>query len=89
VVHPTKEASSCVGGKYFHTDGPFAPKPVLTTGAGDNFNAGFCLGQALGLPESDSLLLAVATSGFYVRNAKSPTYDDVIGFLKNWEAELA
>jgi len=89
VVHPTREASSCVNGEYFHTNGPFTPKPKLTTGAGDNFNAGFCLGQALGLPERDSLLLAVATSGFYVRNAKSPTYDDVIEFLKSWREELA
>lgn len=88
VVHPTKEAASCVKGEYFHTDGPFTPKPVLTTGAGDNFNGGFCLGQALGLPERDSLLLAVATSGFYVRNAKSPTYDDIIGFLNIWGSEL-
>lgn len=85
VVHPTKEAACCIGGDYYQTDGPFCEKPVLTTGAGDNFNAGFCLGQALGLDPQSSLVLGVSTSGYYVRNGKSPRYDDVIAFLKDWK----
>lgn len=86
VVHPTKEAVCCIGGEYFQTDGPYCAKPVLTTGAGDNFNAGFCLGQALGLDPLSALTLGVSTSGFYVRNAKSPSYDEVIDFIGNWDA---
>ena len=30
-------------------DGPFTAKPLITTGAGDHFNSGFCLGRLLGL----------------------------------------
>ncbi|MDR1663329.1 MAG: carbohydrate kinase family protein [Clostridiales bacterium] len=90
VVHPTKEAACCVNGEYFRVDGPFCAKPVLTTGAGDNFNAGFCLGQALGLDPASALTLGVSTSGFYVRNGKSPTYEDVINFVGQWdEGKLA
>ncbi len=61
-------------------------KPVLTTGAGDNFNAGFCLGQALGLSPLDALTLGVSTSGYYVRNAKSPSFAQVIEFVRDWNA---
>lgn len=85
VVHPVKEAMAVMGGKYYHTFGPFDPNPKLTTGAGDNFNAGFCLGQSLGLSPQLSLILGTATSGYYVRNAESPTMESVIEFLKSWK----
>ena len=84
VVHPVKEACCCINGQYYQTEGPYCKNPILTTGAGDNFNAGFCLGQALGLDPVTSLTLGVCTSGFYVRNAKSPTYNEVIDFAKKW-----
>ncbi|MCL2398406.1 MAG: carbohydrate kinase family protein [Defluviitaleaceae bacterium] len=84
VVHPIKEACCCINGRYYEVEGPFCEKPVLTTGAGDNFNTGFCFGQALGLDPVNSLALGVCTSGFYVRNAKSPTYEEVMNFVKQW-----
>ncbi|MDR1531523.1 MAG: hypothetical protein LBS62_04960 [Clostridiales bacterium] len=85
VVHPTKEALACLGGEYFHTFGPYCEKPKLTTGAGDNFNSGFCLGQALGLDPQSSLVLGAATSGYYVRSAKSPELSSILEFLTDWE----
>ena len=84
VVHPVKEACCCIGGEYYQVGGPYCEKPVLTTGAGDNFNTGFCLAQALGLDPMDSITLGVCTSGFYVRNAKSPTYAEVMDFARQW-----
>ncbi|MCL1843879.1 MAG: hypothetical protein FWF79_08700 [Defluviitaleaceae bacterium] len=84
VVHPVRSACCAIGGEYFFTEGPYCQKPKLTTGAGDNFNAGFCLAQTLGLDPLSSLTLGVSTSGYYVRNAKSPTFDQVINFAENW-----
>jgi hypothetical protein len=84
VIHPTIEATAVVGDNYYHVDGPYTANPILTTGAGDNFNAGFCLGQILKLSPEQSLILGVGTSGYYVRNAKSPSFDDLKEFLKNW-----
>ncbi|MCL2417584.1 MAG: hypothetical protein FWD02_06625 [Bacteroidales bacterium] len=84
VVHPVRSACCVVDGEYFYTEGPYCEKPKLTTGAGDNFNAGFCLGQTLGLDPLLSLTLGVCTSGFYVRNAHSPTFEQVIEFAENW-----
>ena len=84
VVHPVKEACCVIDGEYYQVEGPYCEKPVLTTGAGDNFNTGFCLGQSLGLSPQESITLGVCTSGFYVRNAKSPTYAEVMDFAKTW-----
>lgn len=84
-VHPREGAAaaqrqpdgSVVTGQF---KGPFVTKPKLSTGAGDNFNAGFCLGLLAGLPIDQCLCTGTATSGFYVRNAQSPTLDELAGF---------
>lgn len=84
VMHPVKTAAACSGKELCEVQGPYCAKPKLTTGAGDNFNAGFLLGRMLGLPLEESLLLGTANSGFYVRNARSCTYKELIGFLEDW-----
>ncbi|HHT89775.1 MAG: PfkB family carbohydrate kinase [Bacillota bacterium] len=84
LVHPTSEVGAYVDGEYYHVEGPFTSKPRLTTGAGDNFNAGFCLGLMLQLGLEDSLALGKATSGFYVRNMHSPSWQQLIQFVSLW-----
>jgi sugar/nucleoside kinase (ribokinase family) len=64
--------------------GPYVEKPLITTGAGDHFNAGFATGQLLGLSPEGALALGVCTSGHYVRTAESPTFNDLETFLANW-----
>ena len=85
VVHPVKEAFAVCDNKLYHTLGPYEPNPKLTTGAGDNFNAGFCFGKSIGLSTQLSLVLGTATSGYYVRNSKSPTLENIINFLNDWK----
>ncbi len=87
VIHPRKSAAAAVRsgeavqtGRYF---GPFTAKPKLSTGAGDNFNAGFCLAQLAGLGVLESVCTGTHTSGFYVRNAHSPTLTELADFLEN------
>jgi len=82
VVHPTHFAAASDMNGATHIEGPFTAKPKLTTGAGDHFNAGFCIGRLLGLDLAASLQIGVATSGYYVRNARSPRFDDLRKFLK-------
>lgn len=86
VVHPVREAFAWSQGEYYHTKGPYCASPLLTTGAGDNFNAGFCLCLAHGRHPTEALLLGAATSGFYVRNAKSPTTSQAYTFLEAWQS---
>lgn len=84
VVHPVTEAGTVVGGEYFHIQGPYTAEPKLTTGAGDNFNAGFCLGQVLGLSPQQWLVTGKGASGFYVRNMRSPNFNELKDFLELW-----
>jgi len=87
VVHPVSFALAVNAKEAGIIEGPFTPKPLITTGAGDHFNAGFCLGQLLGLSIPASVLTGVSTSGYYVRTAKSPTIADLIGLQQNWPSK--
>ena len=84
VVHPVRYALASDGVQVVDANGPFIPNPVITTGAGDHFNAGFCLGRLMGLSHQESLVTGVTTSGFYVRSGKSPSMEDLIHMLENW-----
>ena len=89
VVHPVSYALAASGGDVSLVEGPFTAKPYITTGAGDHFNSGFCLGKLLGFDNALSLLTGVATSGHYVRTAQSPTIPDLAKMLKSWPKESA
>ena len=84
VVHPVRYAMATSGDAVAHVEGPFIEQPVITTGAGDHFNAGFCLGQLLGLDHEGSLLCGVGTSGYYVRNGVGPDASQLAAFLRDW-----
>jgi hypothetical protein len=87
VVHPVTFALAVSKGDSAIVEGAFTPKPLITTGAGDHFNAGFCLGKLLGFDNAKAVLTGVSTSGFYVRSAKSPSVSDLVGLLNNWPAK--
>jgi ketohexokinase len=84
VVHPTAYALASGPDGAALVQGPYTPKPKITTGAGDHFNSGFCLGKLLGFPTDRCLLTGVTTSGFYVRTGQSPTILDLAQLLRNW-----
>lgn len=60
----------------------YVPHPQLSTGAGDNFNAGYLHGKLLECNDLQSLLLGVHTASFYVRRGKSPSREELALFLK-------
>ncbi len=82
VIHPTSFAAAADANGATHVVGPFTAKPKITTGAGDHFNAGFCIGRLLGGDLATSLQIGVATSGYYVRHAKSPSLAELEKFLQ-------
>jgi hypothetical protein len=86
VVHNAKStAVADAGGEVLvQAPGPHCANPKKTTGAGDRFNAGYCLGLLLELPARQRLALGSATGGFFVRNARSASLDEVAGFLDSW-----
>jgi sugar/nucleoside kinase (ribokinase family) len=81
VIHPRRGAAAATEEHTARFAGPFVHQPKISTGAGDHFNAGFCLGWVLGMSLEESLCAGVATSGYYVRNAESPTAPQLAEFI--------
>jgi sugar/nucleoside kinase (ribokinase family) len=88
VIHPVDRSCCVIDNEFYEETGPYVEKPKLTTGAGDNFNAGFMLGLLLGLKPDQALLTGMSTSGYYVRNAKSPEFKELIEFIGDWHEGL-
>lgn len=84
VIHPVTYAIAVSSEDAQIITGPFVGKPLITTGAGDHFNSGFCLGKLLGFNNAMSILTGVTTSGFYVRTAQSPTLRQLAEMMQNW-----
>jgi hypothetical protein len=87
VVHPTQYALAVTAGTVTTMKGLYTPKPRITTGAGDHFNAGFCLGKLLGFTDHLALLVGVTNSGHYVRTGQSPTVDQLVQQLRSWPSD--
>jgi len=86
VLHSAGEAMAFTNNEQVKVDSFFTSEPKMSTGAGDNFNAGFCTGQLLELDLESSVMLANAVSGCYIRKGISPPLPDIIHFLKNLPA---
>ncbi|MBI5775012.1 MAG: hypothetical protein HZA89_14885 [Verrucomicrobia bacterium] len=84
MVHPVTYALAVTDGAAAIVAGPYVGKPLITTGAGDHFNAGFCLGKMLGFDNALCVLTGVTTSGFYVRTARTPNIADLAAMLRDW-----
>jgi sugar/nucleoside kinase (ribokinase family) len=84
VVHPRASAACATADGTWWVPGPFTERPLITTGAGDHFNAGFTSGQLVGVDPESCLTLGVCTSGHYVRTGQSPSIADLETFLANW-----
>lgn len=81
VIHPRRAAAAATATESAWFAGPFVQHPAISTGAGDHFNAGFCTGRILGLSLVESLCTGVATSGYYVRTARSPSVAQLAEFI--------
>ena len=83
LIHSSKEVIAINKEQLVAMKTFFTPKPKMSTGAGDNFNAGFCAGLLLELDPELAVVLANAFSGFYVRTGVSAEAKDIIEFLQN------
>lgn len=88
VIHPVAFALTVAAEGVAIVAGPMCAKPTITTGAGDHFNSGFCLGKLLGLDNANALLAGVSTSGHYVRTAASPTVADLATLLRDTSVQF-
>lgn len=82
VVHPRPYAVVATAQGITDVDGSYTEHPIISTGAGDHFNAGFCLGRLLGLPDEEVLTVASGVSGHYVQTGRSPTLPELMEFIR-------
>jgi hypothetical protein len=82
IIHRTKDALAFDGEVYERCDTFFCAEPEILTGGGDNFNAGFCYTLFNDFNLFQSLLVANAVSGSYVKTGLSPDVTQLTGFLK-------
>jgi sugar/nucleoside kinase (ribokinase family) len=83
ILHSSKEAIGYNKGGLTSAPTFFVKHPALSTGAGDNFNAGFCTAQLLGLDMELSLLLANAVAGSYVSSGKNSDTGELIKYIQH------
>jgi hypothetical protein len=84
LIHPVDRCILIHKNGLINLDGKLVGEPKISTGGGDNLNAGFCMGQLLGFSMEESLILGMATSGSYVQQGKSPDISTIISYLETW-----
>lgn len=85
LIHRTDDALAFDGKSYEKCETFLCKDPVILTGGGDNFNAGFCFALFYDLNLYSSLLIANAVAGSYVKTGISPDLNSLTEFLKKYE----
>lgn len=82
IIHRVNDALAYDGLSFEQFDTFLCKDPKILTGGGDNFNAGFCYSLFLGSNLYQSLVLANAVSGSYVKTGISPNLEQLKEFLE-------
>jgi hypothetical protein len=82
VIHRSRDAMAYDGEVLEKCDTFYCEEPIVLTGGGDNFNAGFCYSLINEFDLFQSLLVANAVAGLYVKTGFSPDVDKLIKFLE-------
>lgn len=88
LIHPTNRSISINKDGISELFGRLVKRPKISTGGGDNFNAGYCLGQLLGLDIESCMITGMANSGSYVENGGSSSFLDLKNYIVNWISEI-
>lgn len=82
VIHTTEAAYAWNSDGFSKANTYFCKKPKISTGGGDNFNAGICTAMLMQLEMEQALLFANVVSRLYISNGMSPTLTDITAFIK-------
>lgn len=82
VIHSREGASVATGEGAWWVDGPYCTSPLVSTGGGDNFNAGFCNAWLSGMEPEECVFTAACTSGYFVTHGVSPDREELIAFME-------
>ena len=80
-IHTLSEAFAATESGTVKAPGFFTQRPYVSIGGGDHFNAGLVFALENGFSLEESLYIASAVSGSYVRTGAAPTLLDLVRFL--------
>ena len=80
VIHQHTESITLSAGGMVRKQCVLNKNPKISTGAGDHFNAAYCLASLAGLPAAEKLIFANAYSGAYIAKGSSPNLLDIENF---------
>lgn len=81
-IHSIRNTVCIRNGEVVETPSFYVDAPFISTGGGDNYNGGFCLGLLLGLSTEECLILGSATASYYITNGRNCTKPELIDFLQ-------
>ena len=85
IVHLTNQSIGISRTQMEKAEGVFVKAPLVSTGGGDHFNGGFCIGLLLGLTLQESLFLGNIVASFYVSHGHSANYQELIAFIEQYK----
>jgi sugar/nucleoside kinase (ribokinase family) len=89
VIHTVKKSYVCSSsGISSSMETYYNSSPQISTGAGDNFNAGFALGCLLELPADVCEVLGNASASYYLTYGHSPSIEYLTKHMKSWTEVL-
>ena len=88
LIHPTNRSISINANGVSEIAGRVVREPKISTGGGDNFNAGYCFGQLAGMDIEESMVTGMANSGAFVQNGQSPSIGVLKDYISTWYKEI-
>jgi sugar/nucleoside kinase (ribokinase family) len=82
VIHQREDAMAFSKNEFAQKNSILIETPLLLTGAGDNFNAGFCFAQLMGCNLNDSLTIAHLAAAGYIKNGESTDWNTLLEALE-------
>lgn len=88
VGHSVSTATVATADETASVSVPRCSDPVLTTSAGDHFNAGLLLAHLCDVRGGAALVVANALAGWFVRNGRPPAYDELQVFVDAYNEQF-
>ena len=77
LIHPRNGCYVCDRNGVRWLEGDLVERPIVSTGGGDHFNAGFCAGVLSGLPIDEAVRQGMHVSHYFVKTGNSPMPEDI------------
>lgn len=81
-LHGANYAIGVTADRQYRAESVYNVSPCVTTGGGDHFNAGLCVGLLSGLTAVDALSVGNIVSSYYVTYGESPTLRQLIHYTE-------